>query len=146
MTLRGRCRCGKLLEFHPGPDGFKKRCNRCGSVVRLRFGGAGASAAGDSGKQVPSWTYAPTEELAPVAGDVEEPWSSGDLPPLPPPVPQPRSPVAVSSAEDEWSLMEKAPDPSPPPPASLLSMPMMIVGAVALVALGVLVVYMIAGH
>jgi hypothetical protein len=36
MTRRGRCQCGTILQFHPGPQGYKMRCPRCGSVVRLR--------------------------------------------------------------------------------------------------------------
>ncbi len=36
MVRRGRCRCGTLLKFRPGPQGYKMRCPGCGSVVRLR--------------------------------------------------------------------------------------------------------------
>ena len=36
MARRGRCRCGLLLQFQKGPDGYKTRCPSCGSVVRLR--------------------------------------------------------------------------------------------------------------
>ena len=36
MGHRGRCRCGNILDFACGPDGYKMRCPLCGSVVRLR--------------------------------------------------------------------------------------------------------------
>ena len=36
MARRGRCRCGSVLHFDQGPDGYKTRCPRCGSMVRLR--------------------------------------------------------------------------------------------------------------
>jgi hypothetical protein len=36
MSRRGLCRCGAVLEFRSGPDGYKMRCPGCGSVVRLR--------------------------------------------------------------------------------------------------------------
>jgi hypothetical protein len=36
MGHRGRCRCGNILDFARGPDGYKMRCPACGSVVRLR--------------------------------------------------------------------------------------------------------------
>ena len=37
MVRRGQCRCGSVLDFQKGPDGYKTRCPRCGSVVRLRL-------------------------------------------------------------------------------------------------------------
>jgi rRNA maturation endonuclease Nob1 len=36
MARRGRCRCGSVLRFEKGPNGYKTRCPSCGSVVRLR--------------------------------------------------------------------------------------------------------------
>jgi hypothetical protein len=33
---RGQCRCGSILTFEKGLDGYKKRCETCGSVVRCR--------------------------------------------------------------------------------------------------------------
>jgi hypothetical protein len=36
MARRGRCRCGAILKFHRGPEGYKTRCPECGAVVRLR--------------------------------------------------------------------------------------------------------------
>jgi DNA-directed RNA polymerase subunit M/transcription elongation factor TFIIS len=36
MARRGQCRCGSVLSFQKGPDGYKTRCPSCGSVVRLR--------------------------------------------------------------------------------------------------------------
>jgi predicted RNA-binding Zn-ribbon protein involved in translation (DUF1610 family) len=36
MTRRGRCRCGAVLRFEKGSNGYKTRCPSCGSVVRLR--------------------------------------------------------------------------------------------------------------
>ena len=36
MARRGRCRCGFVLEFHRGEQGYKTRCPECGAVVRLR--------------------------------------------------------------------------------------------------------------
>jgi hypothetical protein len=36
MSRRARCRCGAVLRFEKGPNGYKTRCPGCGSVVRLR--------------------------------------------------------------------------------------------------------------
>jgi hypothetical protein len=36
MARRGRCRCGLVLKFKKGPDGYKTRCPSCGCVVRLK--------------------------------------------------------------------------------------------------------------
>jgi DNA-directed RNA polymerase subunit M/transcription elongation factor TFIIS len=36
MARRARCRCGEILVFRKGPDGYKIRCPSCNSVVRLR--------------------------------------------------------------------------------------------------------------
>lgn len=36
MARRGRCRCGLVLKFQKGPEGYKTRCPSCGSVVRLQ--------------------------------------------------------------------------------------------------------------
>jgi hypothetical protein len=36
MSRRGRCRCGFVLKFKKGPDGYKTRCPSCGSGVRLK--------------------------------------------------------------------------------------------------------------
>jgi hypothetical protein len=33
---RGQCRCGSILTFEKGLDGYKMRCETCGSVVRCR--------------------------------------------------------------------------------------------------------------
>jgi hypothetical protein len=38
MPRHGRCRCGIILEFRRGPQGYKTRCPNCKSVVRLRVG------------------------------------------------------------------------------------------------------------
>jgi hypothetical protein len=38
MARRGRCRCGFILKFHRGENGYKTRCPECGAVVRLRRG------------------------------------------------------------------------------------------------------------
>jgi hypothetical protein len=35
MARRGRCRCGNILVFHRGPQGYKMRCPQCLAVVRL---------------------------------------------------------------------------------------------------------------
>jgi phage FluMu protein Com len=35
ITLRGRCRCGKVLSFTLTAAGYKRVCPRCRSVVRL---------------------------------------------------------------------------------------------------------------
>jgi len=34
MARRGRCRCGFILRFEKGDDGYKTRCPECGAVVR----------------------------------------------------------------------------------------------------------------
>jgi hypothetical protein len=36
MQRSGQCKCGVLLTFDEGADGFKGRCPKCGAVVRLR--------------------------------------------------------------------------------------------------------------
>jgi hypothetical protein len=36
MAPRGRCRCGKILRFPLTSKGYKRRCSKCGSIVRLR--------------------------------------------------------------------------------------------------------------
>ncbi len=38
MAQRGRCRCGEILKFRKGPEGYKCCCPRCGAWVRLRAG------------------------------------------------------------------------------------------------------------
>jgi hypothetical protein len=38
MARRGRCRCGVILDFNRGPEGYKTRCPNCKAVVRLRVG------------------------------------------------------------------------------------------------------------
>lgn len=43
MARRGRCRCGSVLRFEKGPNGYKTRCPSCGSVVRLRPAAAGST-------------------------------------------------------------------------------------------------------
>jgi hypothetical protein len=40
MARRGRCRCGNILTFQRGPDGYKVRCPVCQAVVRLSKPGA----------------------------------------------------------------------------------------------------------
>src|SRR5262245_25971699 len=37
MARQGLCHCGMVLKFRRGPWGYKKRCPRCGAVVRLRL-------------------------------------------------------------------------------------------------------------
>jgi hypothetical protein len=37
MPRRGRCRCGNILVFHRGPQGYKMRCPQCLAVVRLHL-------------------------------------------------------------------------------------------------------------
>jgi hypothetical protein len=37
MPRRGRCRCGQVLVFHRGPQGYKTRCPQCLAVVRLHL-------------------------------------------------------------------------------------------------------------
>jgi hypothetical protein len=36
MQRSGQCKCGVMLTFDEGPDGYKGRCPKCGAVVRLR--------------------------------------------------------------------------------------------------------------
>jgi hypothetical protein len=68
MTRHGRCHCGQLLQFHRGPDGFKQRCPRCGSVVRLR--------AGERRKAAPSSPPPAYNDEVPPAASVAEPFSA----------------------------------------------------------------------
>jgi hypothetical protein len=37
MQRSGQCKCGALLKFDEGPQGYKGRCPSCGAVVRLRL-------------------------------------------------------------------------------------------------------------
>lgn len=60
MARRGRCRCGKILTFRRSSEGYKRRCSRCGAVVRLVEGSA---APPNGAPPIPGWTYAPTELL-----------------------------------------------------------------------------------
>src|SRR6516165_6653072 len=68
MTRHGRCHCGQILQFHRGPDGFKERCPRCGSVVRLR--------AGERREAAPSSPPPTYNDGAPPAASVSEPFSA----------------------------------------------------------------------
>jgi hypothetical protein len=36
MQRSGQCKCGTILTFEQGPDGYKGKCPKCGAVVRLR--------------------------------------------------------------------------------------------------------------
>jgi len=36
MARHGQCHCGMVLKFRLRPWGYKKRCPRCGAIVRLR--------------------------------------------------------------------------------------------------------------
>src|SRR5437016_4573558 len=47
MSRRGRCRCGAILKFRQGPEGYKMRCPECDSIVRLRVDIQSALAARD---------------------------------------------------------------------------------------------------
>jgi hypothetical protein len=49
MPRRGRCRCGHLLVFHRGPQGYKMRCPQCLAVVRLQVGPPNTSTPSTSG-------------------------------------------------------------------------------------------------
>jgi hypothetical protein len=40
MQRRGQCKCGEVLTFEQGPEGFKGPCPRCGAIVRLRVSDA----------------------------------------------------------------------------------------------------------
>jgi hypothetical protein len=74
MARHGRCHCGQLLLFHRGPDGFKERCPRCGSVVRLQVGERRKRAAAHSAPPLPAYNT----EASP-ATDIPQPLS---VPPL----------------------------------------------------------------
>jgi hypothetical protein len=43
MARQGQCHCGTVLKFHRRPWGYKRRCPRCGAVVRLRTHPPGAA-------------------------------------------------------------------------------------------------------
>jgi hypothetical protein len=113
LTRRGKCRCGKILTFRYGPDGLKKRCSRCGSVVRLRLTASEKPAdVHATEKKLPVWTYAPTEEMAAMpASSSSVEWSSSEGPAMPPPLPkmagtQDRA-VLDAVAEAEWVAIEE---------------------------------------
>jgi hypothetical protein len=61
MAQRGRCRCGAILRFHKGPEGYKTRCAQCGSVVRLRS----RSQASSQGKSAPDAVTRALPSLSP---------------------------------------------------------------------------------
>jgi len=58
MARTGRCRCGALLRFRRGPDGYKTRCQKCNAVVRLRTAPRKTAAA-----QLTNEEYDATREL-----------------------------------------------------------------------------------
>src|SRR5262249_10791328 len=60
-THLGRCRCGAVLRFRPGPSGYKMRCPKCGAGVRLRV---------DS---LPTTEYTPVADEEPVAAKASGP-------------------------------------------------------------------------
>ncbi len=42
MHRSGQCKCGTMLTFEEGPEGYKGPCPKCGAVVRLRVPDAGS--------------------------------------------------------------------------------------------------------
>jgi phage FluMu protein Com len=145
MTQRGRCRCGKILTFRPGPDGLKRRCPRCGSVVRLRLDPAPPPEdVNATSKQVPVWSYARTEELQPAAAEIDL-GSTGNGPMLPP-----APPVAEGTGEREfldavagaeWVALEEAPAPAARPRGRWRLMALVAAGAVLAAGAGYLVAH-----
>ena len=75
MARRGRCRCGKVLKFRQSADGYKRRCSRCGAVVRLVVDPSAVLKA--PADPVPSWTFTQTEALG--REELEERIGSADL-------------------------------------------------------------------
>jgi hypothetical protein len=75
MSRRGQCRCGAVLDFVSGPQGYKMRCPMCGAVVRLR---ADASTSHDGPRQRKR-----SGALAFLAPGPADP-GTGPSPPLPP--------------------------------------------------------------
>jgi hypothetical protein len=76
MARRGRCRCGCVLTFQRGREGYKTRCPGCQAVVRL--GKRGGTPRNRPAVSVPA---------SPVAGvDAEpptielEPWPAEPVP------------------------------------------------------------------
>ena len=66
MPRRGRCRCGNILVFHRGPQGYKMRCPQCLAVVRLRLGPPAKSMPPKSRPPAEDFdfsSYAPTQFL-----------------------------------------------------------------------------------
>jgi hypothetical protein len=110
MVRRGRCRCGSILRFPKGPDGFKTVCANCGAVVRLRV---------EEGKKRAS-------KPPPLLQPLEEPFE--DLT-----GPQPKEQIQVIE-------MEPWPGPAPPQPAGplwlllvLLVLGLLLTGGIATV-------------
>jgi DNA-directed RNA polymerase subunit M/transcription elongation factor TFIIS len=72
MARRGRCRCGVVLSFRKGPEGYKMRCPSCGSVVRLTTAAArsGARPAKPSTSPAVPVSESPARELPAAAGEL----------------------------------------------------------------------------
>jgi hypothetical protein len=66
MARYGRCHCGHILQFHRGSEGFKVRCPRCGSVVRLQSPERRSKAASRSSPHAPGDSPPGGIELEPL--------------------------------------------------------------------------------
>lgn len=113
MRRRGQCRCGNLLIFEKGPEGYKGRCPRCGAVVRVR-------GKGRKKRRVPR---APLDPLGLL-----------DLPTVPPSQRSPPPEILSVPSEPEMTLV---PWTEPPVPAPRAVNTWLIVGGVAVVVLAI---------
>jgi hypothetical protein len=109
MARRGKCRCGKILTFHRGPEGYKMRCPGCSSVVRLRIRRAAAD--DPEPLQCPCGAVLPTGELPPTCPVCERPLKKGRRAP---PSPLERALRSATAPTEELAAYE----------ASVLSVPL----------------------
>jgi hypothetical protein len=143
------------LKFHLGPEGYKRRCTRCGAVVRLADGIPNPA---PEKPPIPEWTYAQTEQMRSLPADANldvTAWvktaSSPPLPPpagedgSPPPLPMPARQVEMPAMEmPAWTDVEAVPVPPGMPWAKLAGVTGLMLVAVS-VAIGLLIHYLRGG-
>lgn len=135
MELRGRCKCGAILTFREGPEGFKRRCPECQSVVRLRpapadgsMPSAGSSIdmkLGKSGSSIKHGSF-PGKNLSAVGPDLD--------------ATEPFEAVAPHVEMEPWKAPAKSGRPAPAAPGRL---PVGIgIAVLVLIGLAALVVWL----
>jgi hypothetical protein len=133
MTRQGRCRCGEILQFRRGPDGYKVRCPKCSAVVRLRVAPRAPVRA-----QAPE--YAPTQLMPPLdLADFPLPSDLGPVPDSLAPVPGPLFPGPTRpGAQVSIPVIEMEPWVSPRPPWWQRPAVWLAAGAMAACGMGLL--------